>query len=125
MVVLSFATNLYNIYYATNSKEFISLDKAAKQDFKPETHYDLVPGNADAFAANLEKYAKHFVYSYLLNVPSTCFVDATNANTFTYSNHAHMLETWNQVTVTNLQLMPTKFGACTIGLKALQLDWHC
>ncbi len=59
-MLLSFLTNPYNNYYAANAKEFISLDKAAKQDFKPETRYDLLPGNADSFAANLKKYAKHY-----------------------------------------------------------------
>ncbi len=81
-----------------NSKEFISLDKAAKQDFKPETRYDLLSGNADSFAADLEKYAKHFGYGFLLNVPSTCVVYPANTNAFTYSDQVHMLETWNQVT---------------------------
>ena len=57
-MVLSFSTNPYNNYYAANSKEFISLDKAAKQDIRPETCYDLLTGNADSFAANLEKYSK-------------------------------------------------------------------
>jgi hypothetical protein len=59
-MVLSFSTNPFNNYYAANLKEFISLDKATKQDFKPENRYDLLPGNADSFAAHLKKYAKHF-----------------------------------------------------------------
>jgi hypothetical protein len=54
-MVLSFLTNPYNNYYAANSKEFISLDKAAKQDFRPGTRYNLLPGNADSFALDLEK----------------------------------------------------------------------
>jgi len=41
-MVLSFLTNPYNNYYAANSKEFISLDKAAKQDICPETRYDVL-----------------------------------------------------------------------------------
>ena len=104
MVSLSFSTNPFNNYYAANSKEFISLDKAAKQDFKPENRYDLLPGNADSFAADLEKYAKHFGYSFLLDVPSTRIDDAANANTFVYSNHTHMSETWNQVTDENIAI---------------------
>ena len=103
MVSLSFSTNPFNNYYAANSKEFISLDKAAKQDFKPENRFDLLPGNADLFAADLEKYAKHFGYSFLLNVPSTR-VDDSAANTFVYSNHTHMSETWNQVTDANIAI---------------------
>ena len=96
-MVLSFLTNPFNNYYAANSKEFISLDKAAKQDFKPENRNDLLPGNADSLAANLEKYAKHYGYGFLLNVHSTRIPDAIAANTFTYSNPIHMLKTWNQV----------------------------
>ena len=69
-MVLSFSTNPFNNYYAATSKEFISLDKAAKQDFKLENRYALLPGNA---------------------APKS-------------------------------QLMPTKFGACMIGLKVLQLE---
>ncbi len=57
-MVLSFSTNPYNNYYAANSKEFISLDKATKQDFYPETHYNLLPGNANSFVANLKKFSK-------------------------------------------------------------------
>ncbi len=92
-MVLSFLTNPYNNYYAANSKEFISLDKAEKQDFHPETRYDLLPGNADSFAADLEKLSKKFGYGFLLNIPTTCQTDATDANTFVYSNQIHMLET--------------------------------
>ena len=97
-MVLSFSTNPFNNYYAATSKEFISLDKAAKQDFKAENRYDLLPGNADSFATDLEKYAKHYGYGFLLSVPSTRTADPTNANAFTYSDPIHMLETWNQVT---------------------------
>ena len=92
-MVLSFSTNPFNNYYAANSKEFISLDKAAKQDFKSENRYDLLPGNADLFAADLKKYARHFGYGFLLNVPSTRTVDLADANTLVYSNPVHMLET--------------------------------
>ena len=103
-MVLSFLTNSFNNYYAANSKEFISLDKAAKQDFKPENRYDLLPGNADLFAADLEKYSRHFGYGFLLNVPSRRTVDLAAANTFVYSNPVHMLETWNQVTDANIAI---------------------
>ena len=68
-MVLSFSTNPFNNYYAANLKEFISLNKAAKQEFKPENQYNLLHGNADSFAADLKKYAKHFGYGFLLNVP--------------------------------------------------------
>jgi hypothetical protein len=71
-MVLSFLANPYNNYYAANSKEFISLDKAAKEDFHPETCYNLRPGNADSFAADLEKFSKQFGYGFLLNIPTTC-----------------------------------------------------
>ncbi len=103
-MVLSFSTNPFNNYYAANSKEFISLDKAAKQDFKPENRYDLLPGNADSIAADLEKYAKHFGYGFLLNVHSTRTPDATAPNAFIYSNPIHMLDTWNQVTDANVAI---------------------
>jgi hypothetical protein len=92
-MVLSFSTNPYNNYYTADLKEFIALDKLAKQDFHPDTHLDLLPGNADAFTAEIEKYAKQFGYSFLLNVPTTHQVHATNANLFACSNLNHMLET--------------------------------
>ena len=103
-MVLSFSTNPYNNYYAANSKEFISLDKAAKQDIRPETRYDLLPGNADSFAADLEKYSKQFGYGFLLNIPTMRQVDATDANVLIYSNQIHMLETWNRVTDENVAI---------------------
>jgi hypothetical protein len=96
--------NKYNNYYAADLKEFIAPDKSAKQDFRLDTHFDLLPGNADAFAAEIEKYVKQFGYSFLLNVPTTCQVDATNANLFAYSNSNHMLETWNRVTDKNIAI---------------------
>jgi hypothetical protein len=103
-MILSFLTNPYNNYYAAYSKDFIAHDKLAKQDFCPDTHFDLFPGNADAFAAEIKKYAKQFGYSSLLNVPTTRQVNATNANLFAYSNSNHMLETWNRVTDKNIAI---------------------
>jgi hypothetical protein len=84
------------------------LDKAAKQDFRPGTCYDLLPGNADSFAVDLKKYAKHYGYSFLLNVPSMRTVDATNVNAFVYLDQVHMLETWNQVTDANITINANK-----------------
>ena len=65
-MVLTFSTNPYNNYFASDSKEFIALDKSAKQDFNPDKRFDLLPENADAFAAEVEKYAKQYGYSFLL-----------------------------------------------------------
>jgi hypothetical protein len=113
-MVLSFSTNPYNNYYAAISKELISIDKAAKQDFHPETHYNLLPGNANSFAANLKKFSKQFVYGFLLNIPTTHQTDSTNANTFVYSNQKiHMLETWNRVTDKHITINANKiWGTC-------------
>ena len=104
MVVLSFSTNPFNNYYAANSKELISLDKAAKQNFKPENQYNLLLGNTDLFVADLTKYAKHFGYGFLLNIPSKHTDDPVNANTFVYSSQIQMLETWNQVMDANIAI---------------------
>jgi hypothetical protein len=52
-MVLSFLTNPYDNYYAADLKEFIAFFKLAKQDFRPDTHFDLFLGNADAFAAEI------------------------------------------------------------------------
>jgi hypothetical protein len=54
--------------------------------------------NAYAFAAEVEKYAKQYGNSFLLDVPTVRDVNATNANLFTYSASNHMLETWNRLT---------------------------
>jgi hypothetical protein len=108
-MVLSFLTNLYNNYFAANLMEF----KAAKQDFHLETHYNLLPGNAVSFAANLEKFSKQFGYGFLLNIPTTHLTDATNANTFVYSNQIHILETWNRVTDKHIAINANKiWGTC-------------
>ncbi len=121
-MVLTFSTNPFNNYYAANSKEFISLDKAAKQDFRPETCYDLLPGNAESFAADLEKYSKQFGYGFLLNVPSTQTVDTTNSNAFVYSNQIHMLETWNQVTDTNISINANEIWGTHDWTKGVQIN---
>ncbi len=60
------------------------------------------------FLATLIQYAKHYGYGFLLNVHSTRIPDATAANTFTYSNPIHMLETWNQVTHYNVAINANK-----------------
>jgi hypothetical protein len=103
-MVLSFSTNPYNNYYTADLKEFIALDKSAKQDFCLDTHFDLLPGNADAFSAEIEKNAKQFGYSFLLNVPTTHQVNATNAKLFIFSNLNHMLETLNRITDKNIAI---------------------
>jgi hypothetical protein len=107
-MVLSFSTNPYNNYYAANLKEFISLNKVAKQDFHPETHYDLLPGIANSFAANLETFSKQFDYGFLLNIPTIRQTDATDAIIFVYSNQIHMLETWNRVTEEHIAINVNK-----------------
>jgi hypothetical protein len=103
-MVLTFSTNPYNNYFASDSKEFIALDKSAKQDFNPDKRFDLLPENADAFAVEDEKYAKQYGYSFLLDVPTVRNVDATNANLPTYSASNHMLETWNRLTDDNIAI---------------------
>jgi hypothetical protein len=115
-MVLSFSTNPYNNCYAANLKEFISFYKAAKQDFHLETHYNLLTGNANSFAANLKKLSKQFGYGFLLNIPTTCQTDATDANTFAYSNQIHMLETWNRVTDKHIAINANKIWGKAIGL---------
>ena len=94
----SYSTNPYNNFHAANSKEYISLDKGAKQDFRPETRFDIIPGNSDLFSAEIKKCAALFGYGALLNVLSDCTVDATDSNTITYNNHIHMIKTWNKIT---------------------------
>ncbi len=104
-------------------KEFIALDKSAKQDFCPDTHFDLLPGNADAFAAEIEKYAKQFGNSFLLNIPTTCQVN--NANLFAYSNLNHMLETWSRVTEENIAINTNEIWGtrdCTHGTNDFQIE---
>ena len=94
----SYSTNLYNNYQAANLKEYISLDKGAKQDACPETRFDIIPGNSDLFSAEIEKCSAQFGYGALLNVPSEHNVDATDPNIITYRNHINMIKTWNKIT---------------------------
>jgi hypothetical protein len=90
-----FLTNPYSNFQAANSKECISLIKGAKQDFRPETRFDIIPGNSNLFSAQVKKCATQFGYGSLLNVPSDCNVDATDSNVITYKNHINMIKTWN------------------------------
>jgi hypothetical protein len=92
-----FSTNPYNNLQAANSKEYISLDKAAKQDIKPETCFDLIPGSSNSFLAEIEKYSMQFGYGTLLNVPTACNVNSTDANTITYKDPVNMTESWNKI----------------------------
>jgi hypothetical protein len=94
----SYSTNLFNNFQATNSKEYISLDKGAKQDFHPETRFDIIPGNSDLFSAEIEECATQFGYGALLNIPTGRDVDATETNIITYKDHVNMTKTWNKMT---------------------------
>ncbi len=89
--------NPYNNFQAANSVEYISLDKAAKQDFKPDTCFDLIPGNSNPILAEIEKYSIQFGHVALLNVPSNCDINPTDANAITYKNPVNMTETWNKI----------------------------
>jgi hypothetical protein len=53
----SYSTNPYNNFQAANSKKYISLNKGAKQDFRPETCFNIIPGNSDLFSAEIKKCA--------------------------------------------------------------------
>jgi hypothetical protein len=68
MALLS--TNPYNNFQAANSKEYIAIDKGAKQDFCPETHFNLIPCNSDAFSAKIKRYSKQCGYGSLFNIPA-------------------------------------------------------
>jgi hypothetical protein len=57
----------------------------------------LIPGNGDAFLAEIEKYSTQFGYGALLNVPTACNVDSTDTNTITYKDPVRMTETWNKI----------------------------
>ena len=78
-----YSTNPFNNFHAANSKEYISLDKGAKQDFFPETWCDIIPENSDIFSAEIQKYAAQFGYGSLLNVLPDREIDTSNANTIT------------------------------------------
>jgi hypothetical protein len=80
-------------------KENITLEKGAKQDFCPNTCFDLIPGNSYSFSAEIKKYATQFRYRSLLNVPTNRDVDATDAKiiTITYINQINMVKTWNKM----------------------------
>jgi hypothetical protein len=94
----SYSTNRHNNYQATNSKEYISLDKGARQDFRLETRFDIIPGNSDLFSAEIKKCSTQFGYGALLNVPFERDVDATDSSIITYRNHVNMIKTWNKIT---------------------------
>ncbi len=91
-----YSTNPYNNFQAANLKEYISLDKGAKQDFRPKTRFDLIPGNSDHFSNEIKKCSRQFGYGSLLNVPTNHEVNATDANVFRYKDPINNLDTWNQ-----------------------------
>jgi hypothetical protein len=89
----SFSTNPYNNFQSANSKEYIALDKGAKQDFCPKTRFNIIPGKSDAFSAEIKKCSTQFGYGSLLNVLSDCDVDAADANAITYKQPINMIKT--------------------------------
>jgi hypothetical protein len=91
-----FSTNPYKNFQAANSKEYLSLDKGAKQDLCPETCFDLIPGNSDAFSAKIKRYSEQFGYGSLFNIPTNQNVDTSDANKITYSGHVNIISTWNK-----------------------------
>ncbi len=80
----SYTTNPYNNFQAAKSKEYISLDKGAKQDFRPETRFDIIPGNSNLCCAEIKKCATQFGYGALLNVPTGRDVNPDDSNIITY-----------------------------------------
>jgi hypothetical protein len=92
-----FSMNPYNNFQAANSKECVFLDKGVKEDFHLETCFDLIPGNSDAFSAEIKKFSKHFGYGYLLNDPTNQNVDTSDANAITYQDHVNIINTWNKI----------------------------
>jgi hypothetical protein len=91
----SYSTNPFNNFHAANLKEYISLDKGVKQDFRPKIRFDLIPGNSDAFSAEIKKCSRQFGYGSLLNVPTRGDVDTTDPNVIIYKDHVNMINTWN------------------------------
>jgi hypothetical protein len=57
----------------------------------------LIPGNSNPFLAEIEKYSTQVGYRALLNVPTDCDDDPTDANAITYKNLVNMTETWNKI----------------------------
>jgi len=71
----SFSTNPYNNFQTANSKDYISIDKVAKQDFEPETCFDLIPGNSDPFLAEIESIPRNLATElYSMSKPITMLV---------------------------------------------------
>jgi hypothetical protein len=93
-----YSINPYNNFQAANLKEYISLDKGAKQEFHPKTRFDLIPGNSDPFSSKIKKCSKQFGYGPLLNVPTNRNVDATDTNAITYKDPINIIDTWNKIT---------------------------
>jgi hypothetical protein len=93
-----YSTSPYNNFQAANSKEYISLDKGAKQDFRPKTCFDLIPGNSNPFSSKIKKCSRQFGYGSLLNVPTNHDVDATDTNAITYKDPINIIDTWNKIT---------------------------
>jgi hypothetical protein len=90
-----YSTNPFNNFHAANLKEYISLDKGAKQDFHP-VRFDLIPDNSDAFSAEIKKCSRQFGYGSLLNVSTRRDVYATDPNVIIYKDHVNMIKTWNK-----------------------------
>jgi hypothetical protein len=57
----------------------------------------MIPGNNDPFLVKIEKYSTQFCNGALLNVPTNCYVDPTDANAITYKSPVNMTETWNKI----------------------------
>jgi hypothetical protein len=114
-----FSTYPYNNFQSANSKECIALDKGAKKDFHPKTRFDIIPGNSDAFSAEMKIYSTQFGFGSLLNDPSNRDVDAADANVITYKQPINMIKTWNKMTDNISAKSASNF------LRHLQLDNFC
>ena len=86
-----------NNYFLATSKEYIDLDKTTKQDFWLEIWFDLLPGSANSFATELDKYSKQYGYGFLFNVLTERQVDPSNVINITYIYPIHVLEKWNKI----------------------------
>ena len=87
----------------------MSLRNAAIHNFKPEKTFKLCPENAVDFAAAISKCGAQYGYKGMMaRVPTTCTIDAADANNITYADHMDMINTFGVVTMDTIQKNATQ-----------------
>ena len=91
-------TQPYGQYYASNSKEHMSLRNAAINNFKPDQVFALKSEKSTDFVNHISDLGKKFCYRGMTSrVPTECNIDVNNPNIITFRERKDIINTYGAI----------------------------